>query len=178
MDKTIAYDEPLDPHWERLNALGPSLDQMLEGLEDKSANNRIRHHSRENVVPFMTRQLRALEMRRNIDRAILDGHFEKFPDLDGVAIEFGVFAEKAGELGSTVPKTGGQFKDRDGLLQIFHLAWEKLRTLERDGFPLMDYVGSPALDGPEIVGTLVIEKLPDGTMRVKHETLPDEPGVS
>jgi hypothetical protein len=59
------------------------------------------------------------------------------------------------------------------------MAWVKLRTLESDGFPLMDYVNSPALDGPEIVGTLVIEKLPDGTIvSKKHEPLSNEPGVS
>ena len=190
MDKTMAYDEPLDPHWERLNALGPSLDEILAGLERKGGHNSVRLHARENVVPFMTRQLRALEMRANLDRAIFDGHFEKFPDLDGVAIHFGVFAAAAAELGETVVKrkvygvdkregVAGKPKGRDGLLQIFHMAWVKLRTLESDGFPLMDYVNSPALDEPEIVGTLVIEKLPDGTIvSVKHEPLTDEPGVS
>jgi hypothetical protein len=42
----------------------------------------------------------------------------------------------------------------------------------------MDYANSATLGDPEIVGTLVIEKLPDGNLRVKHEPLPDEPGVS
>jgi len=187
MDKTMAYDEPLDPHWERLNALGPSLEQMLEVIEPTSGHNRAKHHARENIVPFQTRQMRALEMRANLDRAKADGHFVKYPDLDGVAIEFGAFAAAAGELGVTKSKwggpdkregVGGKPKDRDGLLKIFRMAWEKLRTLERDGFPLMEYVESPALDGDEIVGTLVIEKLPDGRMRVKHEPLSNEPGES
>jgi hypothetical protein len=159
MDKTVAYDEPLDPHWERLNALGPSLDQILEGLERKAGHNSIRLHARENVVPFMTRQVRALEMKANLDRAILDGHFEKFPDLDRVAREFEDFAAAAAALGETVIKKkvygvdkrnkedrSGKPKDRDGLLERFHLAWETLRRLEGDGFPLMDYVNSRALD--------------------------------
>ena len=65
------------------------------------------------------------------------------------------------------------------MLEIFGLAWVRLREFERDGFPLMDYVDSPALGDPEIVGTLVITKLPDGTIvSVKHEPLSDEPGVS
>jgi hypothetical protein len=178
MDKTMAYDEPLDPHWERLNELWPSLDEMLEGLENKSENNRIRHHSRENIVPFQTRIARALEMRANLDRAKEDGHFEKFPELDASRIAFSVFAARAETLGFLAETPGGKPKLRDELLEIFGLAWVKLREIERDGFPLMDYVNSAALGDPEIVGTLVIEKLPDGTMSVKHEPLPDEPGVS
>jgi hypothetical protein len=188
MDKTMAYDEPLDPHWERLNALGASLDEILAGVEQTSDNNRLRHHSIENVVPFQTRQVRALEMRANIDRAILDGHLEKFPDLDGVGILFTNFAAASERLGVTKEKWGGPDKRegvggipkvRDELLECFNIAWGALRALERDGFPLMDYVDSPALDGPEIVGTLVITKLPDGTIvSTKHEPLSNEPGVS
>ena len=174
----MAYDEPLDPHWERLNALGPSLDQLLEGLEEKSANNRIRHHARESIVPFQTRQMRALEMRANLDRAKVDGYFEKFPELDLSRIAFSVFAARAETLGFLAETPGGKPKLRDELLDIFGLAWVRLREIERDGFPLMEYVDSAALGDPEIVGTLVIEKLPDGTMRVKHEPLSDEPGVS
>jgi hypothetical protein len=179
MDKTIAYDEPLDPHWERLNELWPSLDEILAGLENKSENNRIRHHSRENIVPFQTRMVRALEMRANLDRAIVDGHLEKFPDIDGVGIFFSNFAAAADELGYLREKRGGKPKDRDGLLELFHIAWDALRALERKGFPLMEYVDSPALDGPEIVGTLVVTKLPDGTIvSVKHEPRSNESGVS
>jgi len=178
MDKTMAYDEPLDPHWERLNALGPSLDQMLDAIEPKSGHNRAKHYARENIVPFQIRQMRALEMRANLDRAMVDGHFEKFPELDASRIAFSVFAARAETLGFEVETKGGIPKLRNELLEIFGLAWVKLREHERDGFPLMDYVDSPALGDPEIVGTLVIEKLSDGTLRVKHEPLPDEPGVS
>ena len=195
MDKTMAYDEPLDPHWERLNALGASLDEILAGVEQTSDYNGIRyhsfrHHAKENVVPFQTRQVRALEMRANIDRAILDGHLERFPELDGVGILFTNFAAVSERLGETVIKkkvwgidnregVAGVPKDRDEWLECFSNAWDTLRALERDGFPLMDYVDSPALDGPEIVGTLVITKLPDGTIvSTKHEPLSNEPGVS
>lgn len=178
MDKTMAYDEPLDPHWERLNALGPSLDEMLEGIEPTSGHNRRKHHARENVVPFLTRQTRALEMRANLDQAKEDGHFVKFPELDAARIAFSVFAARAESLGFVAETQGGKAKLRDELLEIFGLAWVRLREFERDGFPLMEYVTSAALGDPEIVGTLVIEKLPDGTVRVKHEPLPDEPGVS
>ena len=184
MDKTMAYDEPLDPHWERLNALGPSLDEMLAGAGQASDYNgnryhSFRHHAKENVVPFQTRQMRALEMRANIDRAILDGHLERFPDLDGVGILFTNFAAASEKLGYKSEKRGGEPKDRDELLECFNIAWGALRALERKGFPLMDYVDSPALDGPKIVGTLVITKLPDGTIvSTKHEPLSNEPGVS
>jgi hypothetical protein len=179
MDRTIAYDEPLDPHWERLNALGASLDEVLEGLAPTSANNDIRHHSRENVVPFQTRQVRALEMRANLDRAKEDGHFAKFPELEAARIAFTVFADRAESLGFVSETKGGKAKLRDELLEIFGLAWVRLREHERDGFPLMDYVDSPTLGDPEIVGTLEITKLPDGTIvSTKHKPLSNEPGVS
>ena len=120
-------------------------------------------------------------MGANIDRAIKDGHLEKFPDLDPIQNTFSRFADRAETLGYRPDENeplGGLPKERDGLLKMFQIAWGSLRRLEREGFPLMDYVDSAALGDPEIVGTLVIEKLPDGTLRVKHEPLPDEPGVS
>lgn len=180
MDKTVSYDEPLDPHWERLNASGPTLEQMLSSLEPTSVNNQARHHLRENIVPFATRQTRAREMRENLDHAILDGHLERFPSLEKIARAFADFAAAAEELGFQQTKQGGKNKHRDEWLELYRLAWVNLRKLESDGFPLMDYVESPALDRPEkIVGTLRIEKLPDGTiLRVTHVPVPNGPGVS
>jgi hypothetical protein len=180
MDKTMAYDEPLDPHWERLNALGGSVGDIAG---DKTALDYYKSldQAKRNVVPFLVRITRAREMASNTTRAIEDGHLEKFPLLDAARITFRTFAGRAEKLGYERDENepvGGLPKERDGLLEMFHIAWDALRRLEQDGFPLMDYVDSAALGDPEIVGTLVIEKLPDGTMRVKHEPLPGEPGVS
>jgi hypothetical protein len=177
MDKTVAYDEPLDPHWERLNAVGPSLFQILhpdaggfseddltdlrglrddldarldEMLEtDKTPGWKRREIMTANMVPFLTRRGRAVEMVENIDRAILDGHLKTYPNLDGVKIMFSVFAEKAEQLNYHKPKgerakSGSTPSGRDDLLEIFHRAWVALRELESDGFPLMDYVETRA----------------------------------
>ena len=180
MDKTMAYDEPLDPHWERLNELGVTVEDVAG---DKTAPGYYKHlnQAKANVVPFLTRITRAREMVANITRAIEDGHLEKHPDLDPITSTFKRFTERAETLGYKPDESepvAGLPKERDELLEMFHIAWRSLRRLESEGFPLMDYVNSAALGDPEIVGTLVIEKLPDGTMRVKHEPLPDEPGVS
>jgi hypothetical protein len=181
MDKTMAYDEPLDPHWERLNELGATVEEIAG---DKTAPGYYKHldQAKANVVPFVTRIARAREMRANIDRAIEDGHLEKFPELDGVAIAFRTFAETAEILGRKRDEdepAGGVPKNRELLLEIFRRAWVRLRALEGGGFPLTDYVSSAALGDPEIVGTLVITKLPDGTIvSVKNEPLSNEPGVS
>lgn len=168
MDKTVAYAEPLDPHWESINALGPSVFQMLHPhsaawtesdlldlkgiradldqkidkmLETKKEPGWIRRERMvENIVPFLTRITRAWEMAANIDRAIEDGHLEQFPDLDGVAITFRTFAERAQELGyASRTKNGGTPSHRDELLKLFSVAWAALRRFETDGFPLMEY---------------------------------------
>jgi hypothetical protein len=180
MDKTIAYDEPLDPHWERLNE---SFATVGEIAGDKTAPDYYKslNQAKANVVPFLVRITRAREMAANISRAIEDGHLEKHPDLDAVGITFRTFADRAETLGFRPDESEpvvGLPKERDGLLEMFQIAWRSLRRLEQDGFPLMDYVNSAALGDPEIVGTLVIEKLPDGTVRVKHEPLSNGPGVS
>ena len=177
----MAYDEPLDPHWERLNALGGTVEDIAG---DKTAPDYYKslNQAKANVVPFLVRITRAREMAANIDRAIEDGHLEKFPLLDAARITFRTFSERAEKLGYERDENepvAGLPKERDGLLEMFHIAWDALRSLERDGFPLTDYVKSAALGDPEIVGTLVITKLPDGTIvSVKHKPLPDEPGVS
>ena len=177
----MAYDEPLDPHWERLNASFPTVEDVAGDKTEPDYYKRL-DQAKANVVPFLTRITRAREMAANIDRAIEDGHLEKFPDLDGVAIAFRTFAETAEIIGRKRDENepaGGVPKNRDLLLDIFRRTWVRLRTFERDGFPLMDYVNSSALGDPEIVGTLVITQLPDGAIvSVKHEPLPDEPGVS
>lgn len=168
MDKTVAYDEPLDPHWESINALGPSVFQMLhpdaaawtesdlldlKGIRadldekidkmletEKEPGWRRREKMVENIVPFLARISRAREMAANTDRAIEDGHLEQFPDLDGVTIAFRTFAERAQELGyASRTKNGGTPRHEDELLQIYSLAWAALRRFETDGFPLMDY---------------------------------------
>lgn len=212
MDKTIAYDEPLDPHWERLNASSPSLFQILHtdaggvsqddiadlrGIRDdldarldemlqtdKTPGWKRREIMAANLVPFFTRRGRAAEMVENIDRAILDGHLESFPNLDSVKIMFNAFEENAEKLNyyktkGERAKSGSTPSKRDDLLDIFHRAWVALREFESDGFPLMDYVDSPSLDGPELVGTLRIEKLSDGTIvSVTHEPFPNGAGES
>lgn len=177
MDKTVAYDEPLDPYWERLNASGPTLFQMLhpvaggfseddiedlrglrddldarldEMLEtDKTPGWIRRERMTANLVPFLTRRGRAAEMVENIDRAILDGQHNTYPNLDSVRIMFSVFAEKAEQLNYHKPKServksGSTPSERDDLLDIFHRAWVALRGLESDGFPLMEYVETRA----------------------------------
>lgn len=169
MDKTQPYDEPLDPHWERLNALGATVFQMrhpsaaawtekdLLDLKGQSADfddqiDKMLEPEREpgwirreimveNVVAFSTRISRAREMAANTDRAIKDGHLEQFPDLDGVNIAFTTFAERAQELWYESRKrtNGGTPSHRDELLEIYSLTWAALRRFEADGFPLMDY---------------------------------------
>ena len=176
----MPYDEPLDPHWERLNA---SFATVGEIAGDKTAPDYFKslNQAKANVVPFLVRITRAREMIANVLRAIEDGHLEKHPDLDPIRNAFSRFADRAETLGYMPDENepaAGLPKERDGLLDMFHIAWRSLRRLEREGFPLMDYVNSATLGDPEIVGTLVIEKLPDGNLRVKHEPLPDEPGVS
>lgn len=132
MDKTVAYDEPLDPHWERLNASGPTLFQMLHpeaggfseddieefrGLRDdldkrldqmletdKTPGWIYREKMTANLVPFLIRRGRAAEMVENLDRAILDGHLKTYPNLDGARIMFSVFAEKSEQLNYHKPK--------------------------------------------------------------------------
>ena len=147
MDKTQPYDEPLDPHWERLNASFATVEEIAGPDKDAPGYYVYLDQAKGNVVPFVTRIQRAREMAANIDRAIEDGHLEKFRDLDGVAIAFRTFAERAETLGyepdEDEPK-GGVPKRRDELLEIFNLAWVALRRFEGDGFPLMDYVETRA----------------------------------
>jgi hypothetical protein len=182
MDKTQPYDEPLDPHWELLNGLGPTLSELAG--TDKASPTHYKHLNiaRDKIVPYQTRIGRAREMASNIGRAIEDGHLDKYPDLDGVSIAFRTFAERAATLGykrdEDEPKSGVP-KHRKELLEIFNLAWVALRRIETEGFPLMEYVNCRAAEPAPIVGTLVITKLPDGTIvSAKHEPLSNEPGVS
>jgi hypothetical protein len=86
-------------------------------------------------------------MVANIQRAIYDGHLKEFSKLDAVLIAFRTFAERGEKLGyepdENEPK-GGVPKERDELLEIFNLAWVRLRRLEAKGFPLMEYVETRA----------------------------------
>ena len=150
MDKTQPYDEPLDPHWEIIGAFGPTLEQMLEPGTPKRLE-----VIAENVVPFLVRKDRALEMVANLDRAIVDGHAATFVELGAIVATFRAFAEKADEFGFKVEGTvrrqhGGVPKDRDGWLVWYHEAWARLREFESDGFPLMDYVHTRHLDPPPL----------------------------
>lgn len=152
MDKTVPYDEPLDPYWETLNGLAGTVEEIAGDKSDPNYYPYL-NQAKDNVVPFLTRMARAREMAANIDRAIEDGHLQKFPDLDGVAITFRTFADKAETLGyerdESEPKEGLP-KFRDEWLEIYSLAWATLRRLEGNGFPLMDYVTCRALGSREL----------------------------
>jgi hypothetical protein len=147
MDKTQPYDEPLDPHWERLNASFVTVEEYAAAIKTEKDFYLSLNHAKEKIIPYVVRIQRAREMAANIDRAINDGHLEKFRDLDGVAIAFRTFAERAETLGyepdEDEPK-GGVPKRRKELLEIFNLAWVALRRFEGEGFPLMDYVETRA----------------------------------
>jgi hypothetical protein len=146
MDKTQPYDEPLDPHSQRLNVLGGTVDEIA-GDKSEPKYYVYLNQAKDNVVPFIVRIERAREMAANIDRAISDGHLKEFPDLDAVGITFRTFAERAEILGyepdDNEPKEGVP-KRREELLEIFHLAWVALRRCEGKGFPLMDYAETRA----------------------------------
>lgn len=146
MDKTQPYDEPLDPHWERLNALGGTVEEIAGDKTDPNYYPYL-NQAKRNVVPFLTRMARAREMAENIDRAIEDGHLEKFPTLDAVRITFRTFAERAEKLGYEPDENepvAGLPKQREELLELFQIAWATLRRFESEGFPLSEYVETRA----------------------------------